>query len=356
MQNQKLAMITGITGQDGGYLAKFLLDKGYRVIGLYRRGATDTFSKLKEHGILDKIELEDFELLEFSNICRLIKKYKPDEFYNLAAQSFVAASWQEPIYTAQADGMGVLYILEAIREFSPKTKFYQASTSEMFGKVQEIPQKETTPFYPRSPYGCAKLFAHWISVNYRESFGIFACCGILFNHESPMRGKEFVTRKITDHLAKLKLNLVQKPLELGNLNAKRDWGHALDYVEGMWLMLQQEKPDTYVLSTGETHPIRDFVQEAARACGFDIIWQGDGMDEIGIDRNTNKTIVKVNPKFFRPAEVELLVGDPSKAQEILGWKRKISYKELCRLMVEEDIKRYESKLSDYMGVMVEAGK
>ena len=349
-------MITGITGQDGGYLAKFLLDKGYRVIGLYRRGATDTFSKLKEHGILDKIELEDFELLEFSNICRLIKKYKPDEFYNLAAQSCVAASWQEPIYTAQADGMGVLYILEAIREFSPKTKFYQASTSEMFGKVQEIPQKETTPFYPRSPYGCAKLFAHWISVNYRESFGIFACCGILFNHESPMRGKEFVTRKITDHLAKLKLNLVQKPLELGNLNAKRDWGHALDYVEGMWLMLQQEKPDTYVLSTGETHPIRDFVQEAARACGFDIIWQGDGMDEIGIDRNTNKTIVKVNPKFFRPAEVELLVGDPSKAQEILGWKRKISYKELCRLMVEEDIKRYESKLSDYMGVMVEAGK
>lgn len=349
-------MITGITGQDGGYLAKFLLDKGYRVIGLYRRGATDTFSKLKEHGILDKIELEDFELLEFSNICRLIKKYKPDEFYNLAAQSFVAASWQEPIYTAQADGMGVLYILEAIREFSPKTKFYQASTSEMFGKVQEIPQKETTPFYPRSPYGCAKLFAHWISVNYRESFGIFACCGILFNHESPMRGKEFVTRKITDHLAKLKLNIVQKPLELGNLNAKRDWGHALDYVEGMWLMLQQDKPDTYVLSTGETHPIRDFVQEAARVCGFDIIWQGDGMDEIGIDRNTNKTIVKVNPKFFRPAEVELLVGDPSKAQEILGWKRKISYKELCRLMVEEDIKRYESKLSDYMGVMVEAGK
>ena len=349
-------MITGITGQDGGYLAKFLLDKGYRVIGLYRRGATDTFSKLKEHGILDKIELEDFELLEFSNICRLIKKYKPDEFYNLAAQSFVAASWQEPIYTVQADGMGVLYILEAIREFSPKTKFYQASTSEMFGKVQEIPQKETTPFYPRSPYGCAKLFAHWISVNYRESFGIFACCGILFNHESPMRGKEFVTRKITDHLAKLKLNLAQKPLELGNLNAKRDWGHALDYVEGMWLMLQQDKPDTYVLSTGETHPIRDFVQEAARACGFDIIWQGDGIDEIGIDRNTNKTIVKVNPKFFRPAEVELLVGDPSKAQEILGWKRKISYKELCRLMVEEDIKRYESKLSDYMGVMVEAGK
>ena len=356
MHYHNLALIRGIPGHAGVYLAKFLLDKGYRVIGLYRRGATDTFSKLKEHGILDKIELEDFELLEFSNICRLIKKYKPDEFYNLAAQSFVAASWQEPIYTAQADGMGVLYILEAIREFSPKTKFYQASTSEMFGKVQEIPQKETTPFYPRSPYGCAKLFAHWISVNYRESFGIFACCGILFNHESPMRGKEFVTRKITDHLAKLKLNLVQKPLELGNLNAKRDWGHALDYVEGMWLMLQQEKPDTYVLSTGETHPIRDFVQEAARACGFDIIWQGDGMDEIGIDRNTNKTIVKVNPKFFRPAEVELLVGDPSKAQEILGWKRKISYKELCRLMVEEDIKRYESKLSDYMGVMVEAGK
>lgn len=337
---EKTAMITGITGQDGGYLAKFLLEKGYRVIGLYRRGATDTFSKLKEHGILDKIELLDFELLEFSNICRLLKNYQPDEFYNLAAQSFVKASWEEPIYTAQADGMGVVYILEAIREFSPKTKFYQASTSEMFGKVQEIPQKETTPLYPRSPYGCAKVMAHWMTVNYRESFNIFACSGILFNHESPMRGKEFVTRKITDHFARLHLGLTEEPLELGNLNAQRDWGFAGDYVEGMWLMLQQEKPDTYVLSTGETHPIRDFVEEAGRFAGFNIEWQGEGVDEVGIDTKTGRTIVKVNPKFFRPAEVELLIGDPSKAENILGWKRKVSYSELCQMMVEKDIERY----------------
>lgn len=342
IQNQKIAMISGITGQDGGYLAKFLLEKNYRVIGLYRRGATDTFSKLKEHGIFEKIELVDFELLEFSNICRLLRKYQPDEFYNLAAQSFVAASWEEPIYTAQADGLGVVYILEAIREFSPKTKFYQASTSEMFGKVQEVPQKETTPLYPRSPYGVAKLMAHWMTTNYRESFGIFACSGILFNHESPMRGKEFVTRKITDYFARLSLGLTNEPLELGNLNAKRDWGFAGDYVEGMWLMLQQEKPDTYVLSTGETHPIRDFVEEAATLCGFSIEWIGKGVDEIGVDRKSGEIIVKVNSKFFRPAEVELLIGDPSKAEKILGWTRKVSYNDLCKMMVEADIKRYQS--------------
>lgn len=338
----KTAMISGITGQDGGYLAKFLLEKGYRVVGLYRRGATDTFSKLKEHGIFEQVELVDFELLEFSNICRLLKKYQPDEFYNLAAQSFVAASWEEPIYTVQADGMGVLYILEAIREFSPNTKFYQASTSEMFGKVQEIPQRETTPFYPRSPYGCAKLLAHWITTNYRESFGIFACSGILFNHESPMRGKEFVTRKITDHLAQLKLGLTDEMLELGNLNAKRDWGFAGDYVEGMWLMLQQDKADTYVLSTGETHPIRDFVEECGKICGYEIEWVGEGINEKGIDKKTGKTIVKVNPKFFRPAEVELLVGDPSKAEKVLGWKRKVSYQGLCRMMINADLERYKA--------------
>ncbi len=291
----KTAMITGITGQDGGYLAKFLLSKGYRVIGLYRRGATDTFSKLKEHGIFDQIELLDFDLLEFSNICRLMTKYKPDEFYNLAAQSFVATSWEEPIYTAQADGMGVLYILEAIRQFSPQTHFYQASTSEMFGKVQAIPQTETTPFYPRSPYGCAKLMAHWLCINYRESFNIFACSGILFNHESPMRGKEFVTRKITSHFAEMVTGKTDKPLELGNLNAKRDWGFAGDYVEAMWLMLQQEKADYYVVATGETHPIRDFVTEAGKVAGFDIEWQGENENEIGIDRKTCKSFVKVNP-------------------------------------------------------------
>lgn len=336
---QKTAMITGITGQDGGYLAKFLLGKGYRVIGLFRRGATDTFSKLKEQGIFDQIELTEFELLEFSNIVRLMQKYQPDEFYNLAAQSFVGASWEEPIYTAQADGMGVVNILEAIRQFSPKTKFYQASTSEMFGKVQAVPQCETTPFYPRSPYGVAKLMAHWMTVNYRESFGIFGCCGILFNHESPMRGKEFVTRKITDHLARMSLGLTGKPLELGNLEAKRDWGFAGDYVEGMWLMLQQEKPDTYVLATGETHKIREFVDEAARLTGFNLKWQGSGVDEQGIDEKSGRVIVKVNPKFFRPAEVELLIGDPSKAEKILGWKRKITYKDLCKMMVEADLKR-----------------
>lgn len=340
----KTAMITGITGQDGGYLAKFLLGKGYRVIGLYRRGSTDTFSKLKEHGIYEQVELVDFELMEFSNICRLMKKYQPDEFYNLAAQSFVGVSWEEPIYTVQVDGVGVVNILEAIREFSPKTKFYQASTSEMFGKVQAIPQSETTPFYPRSPYGCAKLFAHWITTNYRESFGIFACSGILFNHESPMRGKEFVTRKITDHFAKLSLGLTDAPLELGNLESKRDWGFAGDYVEGMWLMLQQDKPDTYVLSTGETHPIRDFATLAGKYAGFDIEWQGQGVDEIGVDRKTGKTVVKVNPKFFRPAEVELLIGDPSKAHKILGWERKVSYEGLCKMMVEKDIERYKENL------------
>ena len=341
----KKALITGITGQDGGYLAKFLLEKGYRVIGLYRRGSTDTFSKLKEHGIFEQFELVEFELLEFSNIARLLKKYQPDEFYNLAAQSFVGVSWEEPIYSAQADGMGPLYILEAIREFSPKTRFYQASTSEMFGKVQAIPQCETTPFYPRSPYGCAKLMAHWMTINYRESFGLFACSGILFNHESPMRGKEFVTRKITDHFARLSLGLTNEPLELGNLNSKRDWGFAGDYVEGMWLMLQQDKPDTYVLSTGETHPIRDFATLAGKYAGFDIEWQGEGENEIGIDRKTGKTVVKVNPKFFRPAEVELLLGDPTKAKKVLGWEQKVSYEGLCKMMVEKDIERYQTKLA-----------
>lgn len=342
--NKKLAMITGITGQDGGYLAKLLLEKGYRVVGLYRRASSDTFYKLKEHGIFDKIELKDFELLEFSNICRLLREYQPNEFYNLAAQSFVGSSWEEPIYTAQVDAIGVANILEAIRCFSPKTKFYQASTSEMFGLVQEIPQKETTPFYPRSPYGCAKVYAHWLTTNYRESFGIFACSGILFNHESPMRGKEFVTRKITSHLAQMSLGLTDRPLELGNLNAKRDWGFAGDYVEGMWLMLQQDKADNYVLATGETYPIRDFVTLAAKYAGFELEWQGKEVDEIGIDKKTGKTIVKVNSQFFRPAEVELLIGDSTKAQKVLGWRKKVSYESLCKMMVEKDIERCKNKL------------
>ena len=335
--NKKIALITGITGQDGGYLAKLLLEKNYRVIGLYRRGATDTFCTLKAHGIYEQIEFEPFELLEFSNIVNLIKKYQPDELYNLAAQSFVGASWSEPIYTVQSNEMGVLYILEAIKEFSPHTRFYQASTSEMFGKVQAIPQDENTPFYPRSPYGVSKLAAHWLTVNYRESFNLFACSGILFNHESPFRGKEFVTRKITDHFARLSLGMINKPLELGNLNSKRDWGFAGDYVYGMWLMLQNEKPDTYVLATGETHTIREFVEIAARCVDMDIEWSGEGINEKGIDKKTKKTVVEVNPKFFRPAEVDLLIGNPDKAKNILNWERKVSYEELCRMMIVHDL-------------------
>lgn len=336
---QKTAMISGVTGQDGGYLAKFLLEKDYRIYGLYRRGATDTFSKLKEHGILDQIELLDFDLLEFSNICRLVRKYQPDEFYNLAAQSFVAASWEEPIYTAQADGMGVIYLLEAIREFSPKTKFYQASTSEMFGKVQESPQTENTPFYPRSPYSVAKLMAHWACVNYRESFNIFACSGILFNHESPMRGEEFVTRKITLHFARLYLHLTDVPLELGNLDSKRDWGFAGDYVEMMWKMLQHDQPDTFVIATGKTHSIRDFIHEISCFCGFDIEWEGKNENEIGFDKKTGKVLIKVNKKYYRPAEVDFLLGNSEKAKKLLGWDAKTDFTELCKMMINNDILR-----------------
>ena len=341
---QKTAMISGITGQDGGYLAKFLLEKDYKVYGLYRRGATDTFLKLKEHGIFEKIELLDFDLLEFSNICRLIRKYQPEEFYNLAAQSFVAASWEEPIYTAQADGMGVMYLLEAIREFSPKTKLYQASTSEMFGKVQETPQTEKTPFYPRSPYAVAKLMAHWACVNYRESFNTFACSGILFNHESPMRGEEFVTRKITLHFAKLYQKIIDVPLELGNLDSKRDWGYSGDYVEMMWKMLQHNEPDTYVIATGITHSIREFVVEAGKYCNFDIVWKGEKEDEIGVDKNKGKVIVKVNKKYYRPAEVEYLLGNSNKAKEVLGWSASTKFEDLCKMMIEKDIERLKSEI------------
>jgi GDPmannose 4,6-dehydratase len=335
----KTAMISGVTGQDGGYLAKFLLEKGYRVLGLYRRGSTDTFSKLREHGIIDRIELLDFDLLEFSNICRLFKRHAPDEFYNLAAQSFVAASWEEPIYTVQADGMGLLYILEAIREFSPKTRLYQASTSEMFGKVQATPQTENTPFYPRSPYGIAKLMSHWACVNYSESFNVFASSGILFNHESPMRGKEFVTRKITSHFARLATGQTEAPLELGNMYAMRDWGFSGDYVEMMWKMLQRDKPDTYVIATGETHTIKEFVEEAGKRCGFELRWEGSEANEIGVNGKTGKTVVKVNPKFYRPAEVEKLIGNPEKAVRELSWKVKVSFKDLCAMMMDADIDR-----------------
>lgn len=346
---RKTAMVSGITGQDGGYLAKLLLEKGYRVIGLYRRGSANVFDRLKQHGIFEKIEFVDFELLEISNICRILREYRPDEFYNLAAQSFVVTSWDESIYTAQADAMGVLYILEAIRNFSPQTRFYQASSSEMFGKVQEIPQTENTRFYPRSPYGIAKLMAHYSCVNYSESFNLFACSGILFNHESPMRGREFVTRKITAQFARIVAGKTDAPLELGNMNAKRDWGFAGDYVEMMWKMLQHDKPDTYVIATGETHTIREYVEEAGKICKFDIEWQGSGVSEVGIDKKTGRTLVKVNPKFYRPADVELLIGNPEKARRVLGWEVKVRFQELCAMMMESDIRRESGPIIPHEG-------
>ena len=338
---KKTAIITGITGQDGGYLAKLLLNKGYNVYGGYRRASEGNFSKLKAHGIYESLELIEFELLEFTNICRVIQKYKPDEFYNLAEQSFVGTSFEQPIYTTQVVALGVSYILEAIRQFSPHTKFYQASTSEMFGLVQQVPQSEKTPFYPRSPYSVAKLYSHWLTVNYRESYNLHANSGILFNHESPMRGKEFVTRKITDHLAQISCGITELPLELGNMHSKRDWGFAGDYVEAMWLMLQQDKADDYVIATGETYTVKDFVNLAAKFSGFELKWEGENEHEKATDTKTGKLIVKVNPKFYRPAEVDLLIGDPTKAEKVLNWKRKLDFTSLVQLMVEEDMKQYK---------------
>lgn len=336
----KRALITGITGQDGSYLAKLLLDKGYEVHGGVRRIGVISTGRLSELGILDDVHLHDFELLEESNIRRVLEKSQADEVYNLAAQSFVGVSFDQPIYTSNADGLGVLRILEGIRDVNSKARFYQASTSEMFGKVQAIPQREDTPFYPRSPYGVAKLFSHWAVVNYRESFDMFATSGILFNHESPLRGKEFVTRKVTLALANIAAGK-QAVLELGNLDAKRDWGFAGDYVEGMWRMLQQDEPDDYVLATGETHTIRSFVEAAAGCFDFSIEWRGEGENEVGVDVTTGREIVRVNSKFYRPAEVELLIGDPSKAEAKLGWKRKVDLAGLVKMMAERDAERVE---------------
>lgn len=338
----KTALITGITGQDGAYLAELLLNKGYKVYGTYRRVSSVNFWRIEELGIINhpNLELVEYDLTDLSQNVRLIDKIKPDEVYNLAAQSFVGVSFEQPITTAEITGIGPLNILEAIRIVNPKIKFYQASTSEMFGKVQEIPQKETTPFYPRSPYGVAKLYAHWITINYRESYDIFGCSGILFNHESPLRGKEFVTRKITDAVAKIYLGK-QDFVELGNLDAKRDWGYAKEYVEGMYLMLQAKKPDTYVLATNRTETVRDFVRLAFKAVGMEIEFKGEGINEVGIDKKSGKVLVKVNPKFFRPAEVDLLIGDYSKAKQELNWEPKTTLEELCSMMVEADIKRNE---------------
>ncbi|WP_297445482.1 GDP-mannose 4,6-dehydratase, partial [Desulfurobacterium sp.] len=278
------------------------------------------------------------DLLELTNVMRVIEKVMPDEVYNLAAQSFVGVSFEQPILTSEVDAIGVLRLLEAIRTIKPDAKFYQASTSEMFGKVQEVPQTENTPFYPRSPYGVAKLFGHWITVNYRESFGIFACSGILFNHESPLRGLEFVTRKITYSLARIKYGLQDK-LILGNLDAKRDWGYAPEYVEGMWLMLQQDEPDDYVLATGETHSVREFVEKAAELAGFNIVWEGEGVGARGIDRKSGRVIVEVSPRFYRPAEVDLLIGNPEKAKKKLGWVPKVKFDDLVAIMMEVDLRR-----------------
>jgi GDPmannose 4,6-dehydratase len=334
----KKALVTGITGQDGAYLTKFLLDKGYAVYGAFRRSAVLNLNGLKYLGVDDKVSYLPLELLEFTNIYRAIEKIQPDEIYNFGAQSFVALSFEEPIFTADVTALGPLRVLEAIRAVKPETKFYQASSSEMFGKVQAIPQNEKTPFYPRSPYAASKLFAHWITVNYRESYGIFACSGILFNHESPLRGLEFITRKVTDGIARIK-NRLQEKIVLGNLDSKRDWGYAQEYVEAMWLMLQQDKPDDYVIASGETHSVREFVELACKIAGFDIGWEGKGIEEKGIDKKTGQTLIEVSPEFFRPAEVDILLGDYSKAKGKLGWQPKTRFEDLVTIMVEADIQR-----------------
>jgi len=342
MDQKKVAVITGITGQDAAYLAELLLSKEYIVYGTYRRTSSVNFWRIDELGIQSNpnLRLVEYDLTDLSSTIRLLEQSKATEVYNLAAQSFVGVSFDQPITTADITGVGPVNLLEAIRIVNPKIKFYQASTSEMFGKVQAIPQVESTPFYPRSPYGVAKLYAHWMVVNYRESYDIFATSGILFNHESPLRGQEFVTRKITDSVAKIKLGKLDV-LELGNMDAKRDWGYAKDYVEGMWLMLQADKPDTYVLATNRTETVRDFVTMSFKAAGIEIDWQGEGEDEIAVDRSSGKVIVKVNPKFHRPAEVDILIGNPKKASEELGWKPKTTLEELCSMMVEADLRRNE---------------
>jgi GDPmannose 4,6-dehydratase len=338
----KRCLITGITGQDGAYLAQLLLAKGYTVFGAYRRTSSVNNWRIKELAI-DKhpqLKLVEYDLTDLSTSVRLLRTTGVSEVYNLAAQSFVGVSFEQPITTGQITGLGAVNLLEAIRLVDPSIRFYQASTSEMFGKVQATPQREDTPFYPRSPYGIAKLYAHWMAVNYRESYGLFASSGILFNHESPLRGREFVTRKITDAMAKIKLGQLDV-LELGNLDAKRDWGYAKEFVEGMWLMLQAPEPETFVLATNRTETVRGFSVMAAKAAGFDLVFQGAGVNEVGVDRLTGKTMVRINPALFRPAEVELLIGDASKAERELGWKASTSLEQLCSMMVEADLRRNE---------------
>lgn len=337
----KSALITGVTGQDGSYLAELLLEKGYKVYGIMRRKSVADYGNV-EH-IKEKINFIYADMTDIVSLINAMKISQADEVYNLAAQSFVGTSWEQPIATAEIDAIGVTNMLEAIKIIKPEARFYQASTSEMFGLVQEIPQTETTQFYPRSPYGVAKLYGHWITKNYRESFNMYACSGILFNHESERRGKEFVTRKITDAVVRIKLG-VQECLELGNMDSKRDWGHSKDYVMAMWLMLQQDVADDYVIATNETRTVREFVEIAFNHVGIELEWSGKDVDEIGKDKATGKTIVKINPKFFRPAEVDILIGDPAKADKELGWVRNISFSELVERMISNDMKLVEKEI------------
>jgi GDPmannose 4,6-dehydratase len=333
----KKALVTGITGQDGAYLTEFLLKKGYEVYGSFRRTSDLNLSRLRYLGVDDKVHFVSLELHEFTNIQRTIEKVRPDEIYNLASQSFVGLSFEIPLFTADATGLGPLRLLEAVRTVNAKIKFYQASSSEMFGKVRSTPQNEETPFYPRSPYAVSKLFAHWMAVNYRESYGMFVCSGILFNHESPLRGLEFVTRKITHSVARIKHGY-QSEVLLGQLDSSRDWGYAPEYVEAMWLMLQQPEAQDYVIATGETHSVREFVELAFKGAGYDIEWSGKGVDEIAIDKNSGKTIVRIDPRFYRPAEVDFLVGDYTRAKKLFGWSPKTTFKELVEIMLEHDLK------------------
>lgn len=342
----KTAIITGITGQDGAYLAELLLEKGYKVYGTYRRTSSVNFWRIEELGIekYPHLHLVEYDLTDLSASIRLLQTTGATEVYNLAAQSFVGVSFEQPLTTAEITGIGAVNLLEAIRIVNPKVRFYQASTSEMFGKVQAIPQIESTPFYPRSPYGVAKLYAHWMTVNYRESYGIFGSSGILFNHESPLRGREFVTRKITDSVAKIKLGKLDV-LELGNLDAKRDWGFAKEYVEGMWRMLQADEPDTFVLATNRTETVRDFVRMAFKGAGMDVEFKGQAEGETAIDTATGKMVMRINPKFYRPAEVELLIGNPENAKAKLGWAPSTTLEQLCQMMVEADIRRNQAGFS-----------
>lgn len=338
----KRAIVTGITGQDGAYLAQLLLEKGYAVYGTYRRTSSVNFWRLEEVGVRHhpQLHLVEYDLTDLGTSIALVQKVEPDEIYNLAAQSFVGVSFEQPSTTAQITGVGALNLLEAIRLINPRIRFYQASTSEMFGKVQAIPQAEDTPFYPRSPYGVAKLYAHWMTVNYRESYGIFGASGILFNHESPLRGREFVTRKITDSVAKIALGQLDC-LELGNLDAKRDWGYAKEYVDGMWRMLQHGEPDTFVLATNRTETVRDFVAMAFKAAGIAVEFRGSGLEEVAVDTRNGSTLMRINPSFHRPAEVDLLIGDPAKARRELGWEAGTSLESLCAMMVQADLRRNE---------------